>query len=1844
LTVTADDQTKVYGQSDPALTYQATGFQLSDTTDSVLVGGLTRAPGEHVAGSPYAISQGTLAADGDYTIRFTASSLIITPAPLTITADDQAKVYGQNDPILSYQVSGLQLSDTASSVLSGGLSRASGEHVGRYAIGQGTLTSDSDYTIGFTGNSLSITPATLTVTTEAQTKVYGQPDPGLTYQAAGFRFGDTASSVLTGGLVRVAGEHVGRYAISQGTLTADGDYTISYTGNALTITPATLTVTADAQAKVYGAADPMLAYGVSGLQFSDTASSVLTGGLARAAGEHAGSYAIGQGSLGADGDYTISFTGDSLSITPAPLTITADARTKVYGGADPALTYQATGFQFSDTAGSVLSGGLAQAAGEHAGSYVISQGTLVSDSDYTIRFTGNTLTITPYAFTYHIGSDSQTYGSPANLAGDLPATISTGINGENLAIAYTSAGDAATAHVGSYAITGALGDGTGLMSDYSVTLINGTLTVNPKALTVTAADESKTYGDTVTFAETEFTHVGLINGDTVTSVALASPGAAATATVPGSPYAITPGAAVGTGLSNYTIRYVTGALTVNKAHLTITADAQSKTYGDANPPLTATITGFVNGDTASVLSGSPTLSTTATESSAVGSYPITVVDAGTLSAANYDFPAADFADGTLTVTARPITVTADPQAKVYGQPDPALTFQITSGSLVGGDSFTGGLTRAAGESVAGGPFAIREGTLSAGSNYDLTYVGSDLAIIPAALTVTADAQTKVYGQPDPGLTYVATGFQLSDTAVDVLGGGLARVSGEHVGGYAISRGTLAADSNYTLAFSGNTLTITPATLRVTADAQAKVYGQADPALSYQATGFQFADAAPGVLSGCLARAAGEHVGGYVIGRGSLAADGDYTIAFTASALTVIPASLTITADAQTKVYGAADPVLTYQVSGFQFSDTATAVLSGSLSRAGGEHVGSYAIGQGSLTADSDYSIDFTGNSLTITPAPLTIAAEAQTKVYGTADPTLTYDATGFQLSDTAATVLTGALSRAGGEHVGRHAIGQGSLTSDGDYAIRFAGNLLDITPAALTVTADAQAKVYGQADPGLTYQAAGFRFGDTASSVLTGGLARAAGEHVGRYAIDQGMLASDSDYTLAFTDSTLAITPASLMITADAQAKVYGAADPALIYQAAGFQFSDTAASVLTGGLARAPGEHVGGYPIGQGSLETDGDYTISFTGSTLSITPASLTIAADPQAKVYGQADPALTYQAAGFQFSDTASSVLSGMLSRAVGERVAGSPYAIGQGTLATNSDYALTFIGNTLNITPASLAVTADAHTKVYGQSDPDLTYTATGFRLSDTASMVLSGGLTRVTGEHVGSYPIGQGTLAADSDYTLSLTGNTLTITPATLIVFADSQTKVYGDADPMLTYHAMGFQFSDTVGTVLSGGLARAAGEHAGHYAISKGSLVANSDYTISFMGNRLAITPATLTITANAQTKVYGQADPILTCGVSGLRFSDTASGVLTGALSRALGEHVAGNPYPVTQGTLAADNDYTISFTASSLSITPATLTVTADAQFEVHGQGDPTLSYVATGFQFSDTSATVLSGGLTRSAGEHVGRYAIGRGTLTSDGDYTLAFTGNSLTITPATLTITADAQTKVYGSADPALTYHASGFQFSDTAATVLTGSLSRAAGEHVGSYAIGQGTLAADGDYTIRFTGSTLSITPAVLTVTPIPAPLPLVTMAAVCAVTNKKHRVTQILISFSGALNTGEADRLATYRLVTAGKQGPFTAKTAKVIKIRSAVCNPENNTVTIIPKKRFSLRKPVQLQVSAQAPSGLHDSLGRLIDGDHNGQPGGNAVATLQRSGATINGAAYPTPLPFPFPPLSLRR
>jgi hypothetical protein len=152
----------------------------------------------------------------------------------------------------------------------------------------------------------------------------------------------------------------------------------------------------------------------------------------------------------------------------------------------------------------------------------------------------------------------------------------------------------------------------------------GTLNVTPEPLTITADDKTKVYGAALPALTVSYS--GLVNGDTPATFGTApnttpSVTTAATAGSHVGTYAIT---VSGAADADYSISYAAGTLTVTPAPLTITADNQTKLYGAPLPALTASYSGFVNGDASASLTTLPTLSTTATAASHVAGNPYSI--------------------------------------------------------------------------------------------------------------------------------------------------------------------------------------------------------------------------------------------------------------------------------------------------------------------------------------------------------------------------------------------------------------------------------------------------------------------------------------------------------------------------------------------------------------------------------------------------------------------------------------------------------------------------------------------------------------------------------------------------------------------------------------------------------------------------------------------------------------------------------------------------------------------------------------------------------------------------------------------------------------------------------------------------------------------------------------------------------------------------------------------------------------------------------------------------------------------------------------------------------------------
>ena len=420
----------------------------------------------------------------------------------------------------------------------------------------------------------------------------------------------------------------------------------------------------------------------------------------------------GSGTYGGTATLTATLTASGSGVANEPVTFTF-----ING-----MTITTVGTATTDANGVATLTGVSL-AGIGAGTYTGYVGTsFAGDANYDASSGSADLTVAQAPLAVTANPAFKTYGDA-----DPAFTVSyTGfVAGDGASSLSGSASFATTepatgyAPVGTYTITP-----SGLMSpNYKITYVGGTLTVNPRALSVTANDASQTYGaptPTLTytlsgFAPGENATTAGVTGSPVLSTAAQSSGVGS--------YAIT--VAAGTlAAANYSFpNLVAGTLTITPAPLTITANNQSMVYGAPLPALTASYSGFVNGDTPSSLATPVTLSTNATASSPVGPYAI---QASGATSANYLIT---FNDGTLTINQASTTTTLASSANpsVYGQ---SVTFTATVAAV------------APGSGTPTGSVTLMDGSTTLGTG---TLTGGVVTFNTSTLNVASHSITAVYG-------------------------------------------------------------------------------------------------------------------------------------------------------------------------------------------------------------------------------------------------------------------------------------------------------------------------------------------------------------------------------------------------------------------------------------------------------------------------------------------------------------------------------------------------------------------------------------------------------------------------------------------------------------------------------------------------------------------------------------------------------------------------------------------------------------------------------------------------------------------------------------------------------------------------------------------------------------------------------------------------------------------------------------------------------------------------------------------------------------------------------------------
>jgi filamentous hemagglutinin family protein len=556
------------------------------------------------------------------------------------------------------------------------------------------------------------------------------PSGSSAVSVTGLLAGDSAGDAWSGAaaLAGLTSKNVGTYAVtpSLGTLVSDLNYGFSFTPGTLTITPAALTLSAVTASKTYDATTASSsAPNVSGLLGSDTVTGLAQAYDNRNAGTRTLSiksgYTVNDGNGGAN--YTVSTSSAVGTISRAALTLAAVTATKTYDGSSTASgTPTVSGLIGSDTVtglSQVYDSKNAGARTLSVSAYTVNDGN--GGANYTVSTNTAVGTISQAALILAAVTATKTYDGSSTASGT--PTVS-GLIGSDTVTGLSQAYDSKNAGARTLSVSAyTVNDGNG-GANYTVSTNTAVGTISQAALILAAVTATKTY-DANTASAGAPTVSGLVGADTVTGLSQtydSRNAGARTLSVNGG-YTVNDG----NGGANYTVATTSAAGTISRAPLTLSAVTARKTYdGETTADGTPTAAGLKGSDTVTGLSQAFDSRNAGTRTVSVSTgYSVNDGNGG----GNY---AVTLNSASGAIDKRILALAADNKAKLEGQMDPPLTWTILSGAMVGGDALTGGLSRESGEGV--GLYAILQGDLTAGANYQINFTNGRFEVRPRPFT------------------------------------------------------------------------------------------------------------------------------------------------------------------------------------------------------------------------------------------------------------------------------------------------------------------------------------------------------------------------------------------------------------------------------------------------------------------------------------------------------------------------------------------------------------------------------------------------------------------------------------------------------------------------------------------------------------------------------------------------------------------------------------------------------------------------------------------------------------------------------------------------------------------------------------------------------------------------------------------------------------------------------------------------------------------------------------------------------------------------------------------------------
>jgi len=280
--------------------------------------------------------------------------------------------------------------------------------------------------------------------------------------------------------------------------------------------------------------------------------------------------------------------------------------------------------------------------------------------------------------------------------------------------------------------------------------------------------------------------------------------------------------------------------------LTITASSQTMTYGGAAPTITPMYSGFVNGDTSAVVTGI-TCTTTASSSSPAGSSPFTSCS-GAGAPSYYNIV---YVNGSVTVNKASLTITASSTSMTYGGTPPAVTpmYSAFAGSDTAASLTTAPTcsTTATSATPAGTDTGANTCSGAVDNNYNFTYVAGNVTVGRASLTITASSTSMTYGGTPPAVTPMYSAFAGTDTVASLTPAPTCSTTASNTTPAGTDTGANtcsgAVDNNYNFTYVAGNVTVSKASLTITASSTSMTYGGTPPAVTPMYSAFAGTDTA-----------------------------------------------------------------------------------------------------------------------------------------------------------------------------------------------------------------------------------------------------------------------------------------------------------------------------------------------------------------------------------------------------------------------------------------------------------------------------------------------------------------------------------------------------------------------------------------------------------------------------------------------------------------------------------------------------------------------------------------------------------------------------------------------------------------------------------------------------------------------------------------------------------------------------------------------------------------------------------------------------------------------------------------